>query len=90
MLEYSEEPYLLNSRRKFKFYIMHCCRQFIVRPGDGEGVKWLTANELQDKQQNCVGVTMRVSRDIGQQVSSRALAYARLRTAHLTLPLQYI
>ena len=69
MLECSREPYLLNSRRKFKFYIMHYRRQFIVWPSDGEDVKW------QDKQQNCVHVTMRVSRDIGQQVSSRALAY---------------
>ena len=35
-------------------------------------MKWLTVNKLQDKQQNCDRVTMRVSRDIGQQVSARA------------------
>ena len=50
------EPYLLNCRRKFKFYITHYRRQYSVRPSDGKDVKWLTVNKLQDKQQNCVCV----------------------------------
>jgi hypothetical protein len=33
------EPYLLNSRRKFKFYIVHYCRQLSVRPDDSKDVK---------------------------------------------------
>jgi len=86
----SREHCLLNSSPKLKCYIVHYCRQWSLRSSDSEDVKWLTVNKLQDKQQNCVRVTMRVSRDIGQQVPSRALAYVPVCAKHLTLLLQYI